>query len=302
MKLLMLCREPRLYSCQRLKEAAEHSGHQIDILDPNRFLMKIQENEPHFLLYYQPNSETEPYLLPEYDAVLPRFGTQSTKTGCALLAHFAAKHIPCLNEENAFAIARDKWKSLQVLMQAKVSVPATVLSGIEYSANQTIKQVSSPAILKTLNGSQGIGVILADRPQSAVSILETLKLSNVPVLMQDFIEEASASDIRCFVIGNNVIASMQRHGQHGEFRANCHRGGLTQKITLSDEQKNIAVRASQALGLDVAGVDLIPSKRGLLVLEVNASPGLEMIEKTSGIDIAAQMIAYLEKKVSCHKN
>lgn len=297
MKLLMLCREPRLYSCMRLQQAAEASGHQVDILDPNRCLLKLAQNRPHFQLYYQPNNEAEPYLLPDYDAVIPRFGSTSTKMGCAVLRHFAARNVPCLNDERSFLQARDKWQSLQILAQAGIAIPNTVLLGSEFQPQGGITQVKSPTILKTLSGSQGIGVILAERPQSAVSILETLKQANIPVLLQDFIEEAQGSDLRCFVIGDRVIASMQRTGQNGEFRANFHRGGTAEKIQLREEEKAIAVKAAKTLGLDIAGVDLIRSEQGLLVLEVNASPGLEMIEKANGIDIAVQMIAYLEKKV-----
>ena len=297
MKLLMLCREPRLYSCMRLQQAAEASGHQVDILDPNRCLLKLAQNRPHFQLYYQPNNEAEPYLLPDYDAVIPRFGSTSTKMGCAVLRHFAARNVPCLNDERSFLQARDKWQSLQILAQAGIAIPNTVLIGSEFQPQDGITQVKSPTILKTLSGSQGIGVILAERTQSAVSILETLKQANVPVLLQDFIEEAKGSDVRCFVIGERVVASMQRTGQNGEFRANFHRGGTAEKIQLSEEEKAIAVKAAKTLGLDIAGVDLIRSEQGLLVLEVNASPGLEMIEKTNSIDIAVQMIAYLEKKV-----
>lgn len=293
----MLCREPRLYSCMRLQQAAEASGHQVDILDPNRCLLKLAQNRPHFQLYYQPNNEAEPYLLPDYDAVIPRFGSTSTKMGCAVLRHFAARNVPCLNDERSFLQARDKWQSLQILAQAGIAIPNTVLLGSEFQPQDGITQVKSPTILKTLSGSQGIGVILAERTQSAVSILETLKQANIPVLLQDFIEEAQGSDLRCFVIGDRVVASMQRTGQNGEFRANFHRGGTAEKIQLSEEEKAIAVKAAKTLGLDIAGVDLIRSEQGLLVLEVNASPGLEMIEKTNGIDIAVQMIAYLEKKV-----
>ncbi|OOF50572.1 ribosomal protein S6 modification protein [Rodentibacter genomosp. 1] len=297
MKLLMLCREPRLYSCQRLKEAAIQCGHEMDILDPNRCILKLRENSPHFAIYYQPK-EGNIYLLPDYDAVLPRFGTASTKMGCAVLRHFQAKGVYCLNTERAFSMARDKWQSLQILREQGISVPNSQLSGVELEAKTSIDQMDSPLIIKTLNGSQGIGVMLMETSQSAVSILETLKQSNVPVLLQDFISEAKGEDIRCFVIGDKVVASMQRIGQEGEFRANFHRGGSAQKIILSDEEKQVAVKATKALGLAVSGVDLIRAKSGLLVLEVNASPGLEMIEKTSGVDIALQMILYLEKAIS----
>lgn len=297
MKLLMLCREPRLYSCQRLKATAEENGHQMDILDPNRCLLKLSQNAPHFELYYQSNTESEPYLLPDYDAIIPRFGSASTKMGCAVLRHFRAKNVFCLNDDVAFLKARDKWLSLQLLAEQGIAVPNSVLSGAEFSANQAIKQVETPTILKTLSGSQGIGVILAENRKSAVSIVETLTQAEVPLLMQDFIEEAKGTDIRCFVIGDKVVATMQRIGQEGEFRANFHRGGSAEKIQLTEQEKALALKATKVLGLDVAGVDLIRSKQGLLVLEVNASPGLEMIEKTSGIDIALQMIVHIEKQL-----
>ncbi|OOF88145.1 RimK family alpha-L-glutamate ligase [Rodentibacter ratti] len=296
MKLLMLCREPRLYSCQRLKEAAIQCGHELDILDPNRCILKLTENSPHFDIYYQ-SKEGDIYLLPDYDAVLPRFGSVSTKMGCAVLRHFQAKGIYCLNKERAFLMARDKWQSLQILREQGIAVPNSQLSGVETEPKTIIQEMNFPLIIKTLNGSQGVGVMLMETSQSAVSILETLKQANVPVLLQDFIDEAKGEDIRCFVIGNKVVASMQRIGQEGEFRANFHRGGTAQKIILTDEEKRLAVSATKALGLEVSGVDLIRAKSGLLVLEVNASPGLEMIEKTSGVDIALQMILYLEKVV-----
>ncbi|HHT7889415.1 RimK family alpha-L-glutamate ligase [Pasteurella multocida] len=302
MKLLMLCREPRLYSCQRLKEAAENSGHQMDILDPNRCLLKLSENSPHFELIYQATMEHEPSRLLNYDAVIPRFGSQSTKMGCAVLRHFEAQNIPCLNSATAFLQARDKWQSLQMLMAQGIAIPHSLLAGPEFQAPSTMQYVQSPTILKTLSGAQGIGVILAEKRQSAVSILETLKQADVSVLAQEFIEEANGADLRCFVIGERVVASMQRISQNGEFRANFHRGGLAEKVSLSEAEKMMAIKATKALGLDVAGVDLIRAKRGTLVLEVNASPGLEMIEKTSGIDIALQMIVHLEKKYQALQN
>ena len=180
-------------------------------------------------MYYQQNAESELCLLPDYDAVLPRFGTTSTQMGCAVLRHFQGKGVYCLNNEQAFLAARDKWRSLQMLLEQGIAVPNSVLSGCEVEPKQTIKQTTAPMIIKTLKGSQGIGVILAERPQSAFSILETLKDVNVPVLLQDFVEEAKGTDIRCFVIGDKVVATMQRIGQDGEFRANFHRGGTAEK-------------------------------------------------------------------------
>ena len=296
MKLLMLCREPRLYSCRRLKQAAEANGHHMDILDPNRCLIKLQQNPPHFALYYQPDVESAPYLLPQYDAVLPRFGTGSMQMGCAVLHYFQALNVPCVNHADAFVKARDKWLSLQLLLANGIAVPTSLLGGLETKANDAVRHIGTPIILKTLSGSQGIGVVLAEQPQSAVSMLETLKQANVPTLAQEFIAEAQGADLRCFVVGNRIIAAMQRIGQAGEFRANCHRGARAEKVILTEQEKHVALNATKVLGLDVAGVDLIRSANGPLVLEVNASPGLEMIEKTSGIDIALQMILYLEQK------
>ena len=296
MKLLMLCREPRLYSCRRLKQAAEANGHHMDILDPNRCLIKLQQNPPHFALYYQPDVESAPYLLPQYDAVLPRFGTGSMQMGCAVLHYFQALNVPCLNHADAFVKARDKWLSLQLLLANGIAVPTSLLGGLETKANDAVRHIGTPIILKTLSGSQGIGVVLAEQPQSAVSMLETLKQANVPTLVQEFIAEAQGADLRCFVVGNRIVAAMQRIGQAGEFRANCHRGARAEKVILTEQEKHVALNATKVLGLDVAGVDLIRSANGPLVLEVNASPGLEMIEKTSGIDIALQMILYLEQK------
>lgn len=298
MKLLMLCREPRLYSCVRLKQAAENSGYQLDILDPNRCLLKLEQNAPHFTLYYQEKSDSEPVLLNNYQGIIPRFGTTSTQMGCAVLRHFQAKGIVCLNEAQAFLLARDKWQSLQALLQANVPIPTSLLAGNEFSASEAVAQLNEEMILKTLTGAQGIGVMLAEKAQSAVSILETLRHSSVPTLLQQFIKEAQGRDIRCFVIGQQVIASMQRIGKAGEFRANFHRGGSAEPVQLSPQEKNMAIQATQALGLDVAGVDLIRTDKGTMVLEVNASPGLELIEQISHIDIASQMIAYLEKKMA----
>jgi ribosomal protein S6--L-glutamate ligase len=210
MKLLMLCREPRLYSCQRLKRAAEENGHQMDILDPNRCLIKLRKNPPHFALYYQAEPESEAQLLPQYDAVLPRFGTTSMLMGYRVLHYFQALGIPCLNHVDAFRNARDKWLSLQMLLQHGIAVPDSLLAGMEVDANHAVQHIGAPTILKTLTGSQGIGVILAERAQSAVSILDTLKQSDVPVLLQEFVAESNGTDLRCFVIGGRVVAAMQR--------------------------------------------------------------------------------------------
>lgn len=293
MRFLILCREPRLYSCQRLTETAQKRGHQIDILDPNHCLLKLSQTAPHFEIYHQADSQSEPILLANYDGILPRFGVSSTQMGCFVLQHFQAKGIPCLNNEYAVRLARDKWQSLQILSQNNIPIPVSTFAGCEIST--PFHQMSTPIVLKTLQGMQGSGVMLAETSEQANDIYQR---TTTRLLAQEFIAQAAGADIRCLVIGNDVVATMQRQSQAGEFRANCHLGGTASQIALSEETKQLAIRATQTIGLDVAGVDLIQSERGYLVLEVNASPGLEMIEKTTGIDIAEKMFTYFESKIT----
>ncbi|MGY4675353.1 ATP-grasp domain-containing protein [Ursidibacter arcticus] len=301
MRFLMLCREPRLYSCQRLLSAANQLGHSMDILDPNRFLLKLSQGQ--FEYYYQQGEgydkhRPEPIKLDQYDGVIPRFGTTSTEMGSNVLHHFQQQGINVLNSAESFRLARDKWQSLQALVGAGIAVPDSAMAGELYSLNQTVKQFQFPLVIKTLSGSQGVGVMLAEKPTSAVSLLETLKMAKVNCLLQHFIAESTGEDIRAFVIGDKVVASMVRYSASGDFRANIHQGGRAEPISLSTQEQQIAIEATKALGLDVAGVDLIRSQTKTLVLEVNASPGLEMIEKVSQQDIATQMIEHLLQKIA----
>lgn len=296
MRILVLCREPRLYSCQRLKQAAENQGCQLDILDPNRFLLQLTQGKLH--AFYQLGNtfdapRAEPYSLPEYQGIIPRFGTASTEMGCRVLHHFELQGVPVLNRSEGFRLARDKWQSLQRLAAANLPVPPTVVSGELFDTACSLTAFSYPIIIKTLSGSQGVGVMLSEHQRSAMSLLDTFKANHINTLSQQFIPEARGEDIRAFVIGDQVVAAMQRIGKVGEFRANIHQGGEAKSITLSKEEQQLAVDASHVLGLHVAGVDLIRSANGLMILEVNASPGLEMIEKVNGKGIAEQMIAHL---------
>lgn len=286
MKLLILCREPCLYSCQRLKSSAEQLGYSVDILDPSRFLLKLKQGKFQYSYPEMPDSI-------KYQGIIPRFGTTTTEIGCNVLAHFELQGIPVLNNSSSFSVTRNKWRSLQKLVAENIPVPVTILTSELYDTKASIHDFSYPFIIKTLSGSQGVGVMLSESQQSAVSLLDTLKSAKIPVLTQQFIKEAQGEDIRAFVIGNEVVASMSRQGTSGEFRANIHQGGTAKPIELSPEEEQLAIKATKVLGLDVAGVDLIRSKQGLMVLEVNASPGLEMIEKVSGIDIAQKMIHHL---------
>ncbi|MDH2997479.1 ribosomal protein S6 modification protein [Pasteurellaceae bacterium LFhippo2] len=300
MKLLMLCREPRLYSCQRLLQETEKLGYQLDILDPNRFLLRLEQGQ--FKLYYQfgesyDKNRSKPIEVKDYQGVIGRFGTTSTEMGCNVLRHFESQGVSVLNRAESFQLARDKWQSLLRLNQKNIPIPSTVLTGELYATSESLNQFELPVILKTLSGSQGVGVMLAESRSSAQSLLETLKAAKVNTLQQQFIQESKGQDIRAFVIGNQVVATMQRNGSADEFRANIHRGGTAIKIELTEQEQQIAIQSAQAIGLDVAGVDLIRSKNGLMVIEVNASPGLEMIEKVSEQNIARMMIQSLLKKI-----
>ncbi|WP_265474003.1 ATP-grasp domain-containing protein [Mergibacter septicus] len=294
-KLLLLCRAPWLYSCTRLKEVAEISGYQLDIVDPNRFILRLNQ-EPR-LFYQAPNHhQAIPFPL-DIAGVIPRFGTTSTEQGCRLLRYFEDLGIPVLNSADSIELARNKWKSLYQLKRCGIPVPESLFNGCDTSSKIAVHYCGSPTILKTLNGSQGVGVILAEQTDSAISMLETLQQAEVPVLLQQFISEARGTDLRCFVIGEKVITAMQRHGQNGEFRANFHRGGTATNVQLTPEEIQLAIKATKAIGLDIAGVDLIRSNMGSFVLEVNASPGLELIEQTTKLDLALQMLLYLERKM-----
>lgn len=300
MRFLMLCREPRLYSCQRLQQACEQRGIALDIFDPNRMQLRLAVEQGQVIsqLYYQAGETYDrhrprPQLLPNYDAVLPRFGTTSTEMGCRVLRYFEAKQVKVLNNSAAFALARDKWLSLQTLAAEQIAIPASSFAGELYSVDGHLTSHQIPLVVKTLSGSQGAGVMLAESKPNAQSVLAVLQQAKLSYLLQDFVIEAKGQDIRAFVIGERVVAAMQRSGNKGEFRANIHLGGNAQLITLNESEQKLAVQAAKAIGLTVAGVDLIRANSGLFVLEVNASPGLEGIERVSGIDIAGLMIEYL---------
>lgn len=304
MKLLMLCREPRLYSCQRLKTAAEQRGYAMDIFDPNRFLLKLAQGK--LASFYQQGesydkNRPEPEKIGDYVGILPRFGTTSTEMGCNVLRHFELQGVPVLNNANSFRLARDKWQSLQTLAAQGINVPDTAFAGELVATRASLNGFSYPFIIKTLNGSQGVGVMKVEQ-SSAVSLLDTLKAAQIRTLQQQFIAESQGQDIRAFVVGDQVVAAMVRQGASGEFRANIHQGGSAEAIQLSAAEQQLAIQATKALGLDVAGVDLIRSHHGLLVLEVNASPGLEMIETVSGVDIAGKMVDHLLNLQKIGKN
>ncbi|GAB1671904.1 ATP-grasp domain-containing protein [Mannheimia haemolytica] len=300
MKWLMLCREPRLYSCCRIKAACEAKGIELDILDPNRMLLGLENGE--FKIYYQAgesydNNRPEPVLLPNYDGILPRFGTGSTEMGCSVLRHFEAKGIPVLNHSAVFALARDKWRTLQKLAKHNLPVPNTNFAGHLVSVKSQLNQFAFPLISKVLNGSQGNGVMLFEGKNNAEAVLATFRQVNEPYLCQQFVGDAKGQDIRAFVIGNEVVAAMSRTSVTGDFRANIHQGGTAQPIELTQMERALAIKATKTIGLDIAGVDFLRTEKGVVILEVNASPGFEGIERVNDVDIASEMVSYFINKM-----
>ncbi len=288
MKLCMMARNPELYSHRRLIEAAEARGHTLDIVNTLRVTMNITSRRP--ALYY--NGEK----LPKYDAVIPRIGASVTFYGLAVLRQFELMGVYPLNESVAIGRSRDKLRSMQLLAEAGVGLPVTAFAHDPKQTDQVIEMVGgAPVVIKLLEGTQGIGVVLAETHNSARSVIEAFRGANVNILVQEFIKEAGNSDIRVIVVGGRVVAAMERSGAAGDFRSNLHRGGSSRSIKISPEERSTAVRSAKRLGLNVAGVDLLRSNHGPVVMEVNSSPGLEGIEKATGVDVADKIIKLIEK-------
>ncbi|MEG9475477.1 RimK family alpha-L-glutamate ligase [Mannheimia indoligenes] len=300
MRWLMLCREPRLYSCKRIREACVERGIELDILDPNRMLLSL--NNGKFEIFYQEGESyekhrPEPILLKDYDGILPRFGTSSTEMGCAVLRHFEAKGIPVLNHSEAFALARNKWRSLQKLAEHTLPIPHTNFAGNLVSVKSQLNHFTFPLIAKVLNGSQGNGVMLFENERNAEAVLSTFRQVEEPYLCQHFLSEAKGQDIRAFVIGDKVVSAMSRNNSAEDFRSNLHQGGIAQRIELTKEEIVLAIKATKAIGLDVAGVDFLRADNGIVILEVNASPGFEGIEQVNEVNIAGEMVNYFIEKI-----
>jgi len=294
MKIAVLSQKKGLYSTRRLVEAAKQRGHDIRIIDPLRCYMNITAHQP--LVYYRGK------LLADLDAVIPRIGASILFYGTALVRQFETMGVFTLNRATAISCARDKLRSMQLLSCKGIGLPITAFAHAPDDIKGVIKMVGgAPLVIKLLEGTQGIGVVLAETNKAAESVIDAFWGLQSNILIQEYIKEAGGADIRCFVIGGKVVAAMERRAREGEFRANLHRGGKAVAVKLTTEERAMAVRAAKAIGLDVAGVDILRSDRGPLVIEVNSSPGLEGIEETSGKDIAAMMIDYIEETVSGRK-
>lgn len=286
MNIAILSRNAEIHSTARLADAARARGHHVDILNPLAVTLEFGD---------VPRVHYRGLQLPAYDVVVPRIGASISLYGLAVLRQFELLGTKTLNASAAIARAQDKLLSTQFLAQHHIPMPATAFAHDAGESDHLLRLVGgAPAIVKLVEGTQGVGVVLGETEKSLRSMIEAFRGARVDILVQQFIEEAGAKDLRAFVIRGEVIAAMERSGAAGDFRSNLHRGGSAQAITLTADEQALALQAASVIGLDVAGVDMLRSKRGALVIEVNASPGLEGIEAVSGVDVAGAMIAAAE--------
>lgn len=287
MKIAVLSRNEKLYSTSRLKEAGEARGHEVDIIDTLHCYMDITQSRPAVRYHGQE--------LPYYDAIIPRIGASVTFYGTAVVRQFEMMGTFCVNESVAISRSRDKLRSLQLLSRKDVGLPRTGFANKLDNIKDLIQNVGgAPVVIKLLEGTQGIGVVLADTNKAAESIVEAFMGLKANILVQEFIKEAGGADIRCFVIGGKVVAAMKRQGAEGEFRSNLHRGGSAQVIRLNKDERATAINAAKVMGLNVCGVDILQSKNGPVVMEVNSSPGLEGIEQATSKDVAGLIYEFIE--------
>ncbi|MBI1837469.1 MAG: 30S ribosomal protein S6--L-glutamate ligase [Flavobacteriia bacterium] len=290
MKIAILSRNPNLYSTQRLVEAARNRGHEANVIDHLKCNIEIEHTGPS--LYYGDN------YLEGYDAVIPRIGASVTFYGTAVVRQFEMMNVFSAVGSRGIIHSRDKLRCLQVLSREGLGLPKTVFTNYSRNVEHVVESAGgAPVVLKLLEGTQGLGVVLAENQNAAQSVLEAFNGLKARVIVQEFIREAKGADVRAFVVDGEVVGAMKRQGKPGEFRSNLHRGGSSRIIELTEEEKDTAIRAAATVGLGIAGVDLLQSERGPLVLEVNSSPGLEGIEKTTGTDIADKIIQYIERNV-----
>ncbi|MEZ5992633.1 MAG: 30S ribosomal protein S6--L-glutamate ligase [Planctomycetota bacterium] len=290
MKIAILSQGPRLYSTRRLRTAAEARGHKVRILDPLKFSIDVEKRNPH--VYYKEKR------VESFDAIIPRIGASVTFFGTAVVRQYEQMGVFCLNTSSAITTSRDKLRAFQILSRHNIGIPKTSFVRQRSSVMPAIERVGgAPVIIKLLEGTQGIGVILADSNKIAEAIVETLQSTKQNVLIQNFVEESRGTDVRAFVVGGRVVAAMRRSAKGGEFRSNVHRGGEAKPVTLDPEYERTAVMAAQILGLRVAGVDMLEGKNGPQLMEVNSSPGLEGIEAATGVDVAGEIIQHIEEQV-----
>lgn len=288
MKIAILSRNSSLYSTKRLVEAGKARGHEIEVIDTLKCYMDITSTKP--MVHYQNRA------LEDFDAIIPRIGASITFYGTAVIRQFEMMGVFSLNESVSIARSRDKLRSLQILSRKGLGLPVTGFAHSTKMTQELIKLVGgAPLVVKLLEGTQGKGVVLAETNSAAESVIDAFREMDANILVQEFIKEARGSDIRCFVVGDQVVAAMMRTAKAGEFRSNLHRGGTAKVIEITKEERQAALDATKALGLNLAGVDMLRSDRGPLIMEVNSSPGLNGIETATGKDVAGMIIEYLER-------
>tara|TARA_Y100000782_G_C10189272_1_gene269384 strand:- start:20599 stop:21504 length:906 start_codon:yes stop_codon:yes gene_type:complete len=288
MKIAVLSRNPNLYSTRRLIEAAEKRGHEAVVID--HLKCTVVSDVGQSIIYYKGKQLTD------IDAVIPRIGSSVTFYGTAVVRQFEMMKVFAANPSIAIVRSRDKLRSLQIFTRHHIGIPRTIFVNHSRNVDSLLEEVGGvPVVIKLLEGTQGVGVVLAETRQAAKSVIEAFFGLNASFIIQEFIKEAGGADIRAFVVDGKVVGAMKRQGGEGEFRSNLHRGGTSKQIKLSREEKKTAIEAAKAMGLNVAGVDMLQSARGPLLLEVNSSPGLQGIEGATGIDIADKIIAFIEK-------
>jgi len=295
MRMLILSRNPALYSTSRVVLSARARGHDVSVIDPLDFQMVVSKGTPSLYVAGQP--------IPKYDLVLPRIGASITNFGLAVVRQFDMMGVPMLNGAVSIARSRDKLRALQLLTQEGIDVPITVCARSPAGLDAALAEVGGcPAIVKLQQGTQGIGTMIADTPQAANALLETFWAMGQDIVLQEYIRESKGRDVRAIVVGGEVIAAMRRVAKKGEFRANLHRGGTATGLKLPKAYRDAAIRAAKSMGLEVAGVDMLEGKRGPKILEINSSPGLEGIERATGVDVAGAIIEYAERYARRHRN
>lgn len=290
MKIIVLASNPNLYSNKRIMEAARNRGHEVEFVDVASCYIKVDSGQSE--IFYGEGKRME-----KVDYVIPRIKPAMTFYATAIVRQFEAMKIPCLNGSDAIKKSRDKLRSLQILSEHNLAIPIT---GFANSAERTEDLIhlvgGAPLVVKLLQGTKGVGVVLAETKKAAESVINAFRSLKADILVQQYIKESKGQDIRCFVIGNKVVASIKRQAQEGEFRANIHLGATASEVEITEEERKMAIAAAKIIGLDVAGVDMVRSNSGPKILEINSSPGFEGIEGAVDVNIADKLIEYLEKK------
>jgi ribosomal protein S6--L-glutamate ligase len=290
MKIAVLSRNEKLYSTSRLVEAIQQRGHESMVIDHLKCDIIMDDKGPSMFYKGEP--------LTDIDAVIPRIGASVTFYGTAVVRQFEMMKVFSAIDSLAITRSRDKLRSLQILSRSGIGMPKTAFTNFSKQDNQVLSHIGdAPVVIKLLEGTQGLGVVLAETNKAAKSVVEAFDSLKTRVILQEFIEEAGGADIRAFIVDGEVVGAMKRQGKEGEFRSNLHRGGNAAIIKLSRSEKSTALKAAKSMGLAIAGVDMLQSKRGPMVLEVNSSPGLEGIEKATGVDIAGKIVEYIEESL-----